>query len=305
MNVFRNFLLSAAAITTLFISFAYQAGAAAPGPKVSEVSVNGNKHNLSARAWTGGSYTGTNPNTYRAIDDPTANPRGQQICIFCHTPHSANVEGGAPLWNRKFSKETFSRYSSGTLQIRVNSAARTPAGYDTPAWQPDGSSKLCLSCHDGSDNTTVDTTTHGLGTLLRGNPITMTADIITGVASFNPSTNKMKTGHHPISFKYDTNVAAAINAVKGASPDEYVMPDTAKAKLDKNSKMQCTTCHDAHQNQSDDDSCYGGACSATSRKTAPFWIYHGGGNTAAQDRDAVCTTCHALTLPNSPLTPYP
>ena len=145
MNTFRNFLISATAIAVLFIPFAYKAGATAPGPKVSEESTTGNKHNLSAKAWKSGTYTGTNPNTYRATDDPTANPKGQQICIFCHTPHNANVEGGAPLWNRRFSTVTFSRYSSATLQIRLNSAAKTPAKYDdtsTPAWQP-----CCRCCH--------------------------------------------------------------------------------------------------------------------------------------------------------------
>ncbi|SRR6266568_2491749 len=312
MNIFSKILISAAVITMLSIPFAYQAGAVAPGPKVSELSSTngGNKHNLSAKVWAFGtvnhdpsSFTATNPNTYKATGDTTGNPKGQQICIFCHTPHNANVEGGAPLWNRRFSTVTFSRYSSATLQIRVNSAARTPAKYDdtsTPAWQPDGSSKLCLSCHDGVAS---------LGDVLSGGPIAMTNDVISGIASFNPSTNKMKTGHHPISFVYNSAVATAINK-------SYQWPPSlTEVKLDKNGKMQCTTCHDAHQNQTNDDQCYndvGDACDVShTRKKAPFWVYGPGSlpvpgsGDAPTDRDAVCTACHnvapgTLTTPSWP-----
>ena len=301
MNGFYKFVISITAIVLLCLSFSYQAGAVAPGPRVSEVSASGkgNKHNLSAKArvFNTTSYTAANPNLYKAVDDPSANPGGQQICIFCHTPHNANVAEGAPLWNRAFSALTFSRYSSATLQIRVNAAARNPASYNTPAWQPDGSTKLCLSCHDG-------VATNPLGAVLRGGPIAMaggdfiSSNTAVSWSSFNPSTNKMKFGHHPVSFVYNVAVAAAINTGKGVS--SYVMPALPEVKLDKSSKMQCTTCHDAHQNQSDDDECYGGAgtCSAPdTRKKAPFWVYHGSGNTAAADQQAVCLTCHPMTTP--------
>lgn len=259
----------------------------AAGPKVSEI---GNRHNLSAigRQVNSATYI-DNTNTYQATNDPVNNPRGQQICIFCHTPHNANVVGQAPLWNRNFSSENFQRYSTSTLQIRKIVAAQYAAGA-----QPTGSSKLCLSCHDGVSK---------LGELFSGASITMTIDRITGFASFDA--NKMKTGHHPVSFVYNQSVADSINAFKGAG--QYTMittPPAPDVKLDKFSRMQCTTCHNAHQNMSDDADCYGGACGATSRKKAPFWAYHAGNNTASADRDFVCKACHAL-LPNSPLTPYP
>jgi len=206
MKCIEKFLIVTIVASMCFVPFVYQADATAPGPKVSEVSSTGtgNKHNLSAKArpFGGTTYSVPNPNLYKAVDDPAANPGGQQICIFCHTPHNANVEGGAPLWNRAFSALTFSRYSSNTLQIRVNSAARTPAQYAAPAWQPDGSSKLCLSCHDG-------VATNPLGAVLRGGPIAMSggdyisSDTAVSWASFNPSTNKMKFGHHPVSFVYN------------------------------------------------------------------------------------------------------
>ena len=276
--------------------FAYQAGATA-GPKVSELGPGGagNKHNLSAKAWSGGSYTGFNPNKYKA-DDVAG--KGQQICIFCHTPHSANVEGGAPLWNRTFSTATFSRYSSTTMKIRTDSSISSAAGYDA-GWQPDGSSKLCLSCHDGIKS---------LWTLLGDRTIAMDSgaeDVITGLASFEPTTNKMTTGHHPVSFRYDGTIPADINALRSGDGYGYRSSTLSTyVKLDKNGKMQCTTCHNAHQNQTDDTDCYEGACQPTYRKRAPFWVY-GASGVAGTDRDDVCTSCHniATPLPNSPMTP--
>lgn len=315
MNALSKLLLSAAVVAIFFLSFAYQAGAVAPGPKISELSAGnkGNKHNLSAKAWEYGTivydpiakFIKINPNLYKATNDPTGNPRGQEICIFCHTPHNANVEGGAPLWNRAFSTQTFSRYSSNTLQIRVNPAAKSAAGYDdtsVPKWEPDGSSKLCLSCHDGVSS---------LGNVLRGGPIAMSngdvisSDTAVSWASFNPSnTNKMKFGHHPVSFAFDATVVPLINA--GRLPTSQVqLPSLPQVKL-RNGKMQCTTCHDAHQNQSNDDECYDGTGDCTApftRKKAPFWVYGvSGTSNAAGDQQTVCLECHPM-LPIPSWTP--
>ncbi len=247
------------------------------GPKVSE---KGNKHNLSSYAWSSGILAQDNINPYRA--DP-GSEAGKQICIFCHTPHNANVAGGAPLWNRSFSAVTFSRFSTGTVKIR----SITQAQYGQGA-QPDGSSKLCLSCHDGSDLNKVLNSANGSITMLKNN--------IAGRSLFD--TNKMKIGHHPISFVYNNSVLTAIG---GSS---YKLPSGTSAsevKLDKNAKMQCTTCHNAHQNQSDDNACYDNSntiirtcgtafTNMSSRKVVPFWVHQGAAAAAAYQ--AVCNECH-------------
>lgn len=297
-------LIVLSVVVFIMLSLTYKAGAVAPGPKVSE---DKNKHNLSSAVYN----TNANPPalirgfrdpsiTYKATFDPgdVLNLKGREVCIFCHTPHNANVAEGAPLWNRAFSAQTFSRYSSETLQIRVNPLAKTPAQYDAPAWQPDGSSKLCLSCHDG-------VATNPLGAVLRGGPITMESSIdpaggnfissntAISWASFNPSTNKMKLGHHPVSFVYN---AAVVTAINDSFKNSYQLPLLPEVKLDKKGKMQCTTCHDAHQNQSHDEQCYGGGGSCIApdtRKIAPFWVY-GGVGTASDHQQAVCTTCHPM-----------
>src|SRR5262249_52548917 len=57
-----------------------------------------------------------------------------EICIFCHTPHNANP--AAPLWNQTLSSATYTPYTSSTMVAT--------------AGLPTGSSKLCMSCHDGT-----------------------------------------------------------------------------------------------------------------------------------------------------------
>ena len=81
-------------------------------------SIKHTRHNLSSGSPLGG---------IRARD--TSN-----ICIFCHTSHAGNTQ--APLWNREDSRVVYNLYDSSTL-------------YSKPD-QPDGASKLCLSCHDGT-----------------------------------------------------------------------------------------------------------------------------------------------------------
>ena len=295
----RKSFVVLAASGALMLILVYQAGAL-EGPKVSEI---GNRHNLSSLGWSGGALA-DNTSLYRATGGlaSTTNLAGKQICIFCHTPHNANVENQAPLWNRKFSLQTFSRYSTATLQIRVNSTISAPgmANYGTN-WAPDGSSKLCLSCHDGSS-----AAGRRLGDVLRGGPIEMVSgkEYIASdrLASFNPSTNKMKTGHHPVSFVYNGTVQQAISSAR--LNNGFQLPTAVpQVKLDKNQKMQCTTCHNPHQNQSDDGTCYetetsnvivpcGSPVTAT-RKVVPFWVYGVSGN-ASTDHDAVCTSCHDM-----------
>ena len=59
--------------------------------------------------------------------------RAAGVCIFCHTPHNARPTRS--LWNRELPGITYRLYESSTLKAQVT--------------QPTGSSRLCLSCHDG------------------------------------------------------------------------------------------------------------------------------------------------------------
>lgn len=59
----------------------------------------------------------------------------QQVCVYCHTPHAANTNINAPLWNRTVRTTTYTLYTQQTLS------------QDTT--QPGPNSLTCLSCHDG------------------------------------------------------------------------------------------------------------------------------------------------------------
>jgi predicted CXXCH cytochrome family protein len=138
----------------------------------------------------------------------------QEVCIFCHTPHnSAPVQ---PLWNRNLPTGAYKVYSSSSL-------------VSTPG-QPTGSSKLCLSCHDG---------TIALGSVLSSNqPIVMA----NGVATLPPGTTNLGTdlsGDHPISFTYDTNLTAE----NGNLVNPAALPPQIKLE---SRQLQCVSCHDPH-----------------------------------------------------------
>lgn len=140
-----------------------------------------------------------------------------QVCIFCHAPHNASPVGA--LWNRSLSPQVYSVYTSQALQAKPG--------------QPTGSSKLCLSCHDG---------TIALGSLLgRVTPVQMSG----GVTTLPPGASNLGTDlrdDHPISFRFDSSLASK----NGKLRDPGSLPH--QIKLDGNRELQCTTCHDAHNN---------------------------------------------------------
>ncbi len=141
----------------------------------------------------------------------------EQVCIFCHAPH--NTGGAKPLWNRDFSISNYRIYRSST--------------FDAAAGQPTGASKLCLSCHDG---------TIALGRVLsRAQRIQMSGGDFIPAGLSNLGTDL--SDDHPISFQYTAGLAASDGQLKSPS----ALPP--EIELDASSELQCTACHDAHQNK--------------------------------------------------------
>jgi predicted CXXCH cytochrome family protein len=141
-----------------------------------------------------------------------------EVCMFCHTPHRGT--GDLPLWNHTLSTTTYKLYESSTTKATIG--------------QPTGASKLCLSCHDG---------TVALGKLSsRANTIQMR----NGVTVMPAGASNLGTDlsdDHPISFTYDNALVSANGQLK----DPSTLTD--KVKLDHNNQLQCTSCHDPHNNQ--------------------------------------------------------
>lgn len=141
----------------------------------------------------------------------------QEICIFCHTPHQASPV--APLWNRASSGSIYTPYNSSSI-------------FSSPG-QPTGASMLCLSCHDG--------------TIALGSVLSRSTDIVMdgGVTTMPLGTSHIGTDlsdDHPISFDYTAGLATQ----RGELVDPGTL--TGPVKVDKNSQMQCTSCHDPHNN---------------------------------------------------------
>jgi len=154
---------------------------------------------------------------------------GGEICVVCHTPHNSDTTvTEAPLWNHEITAVNFAMYSSTTFDA-VQDA------------QPTGSSKLCLSCHDGV--TAIDSFGGNAGTI-----------VMTGKHAVGR--NADLTDDHPISILYDTalsvtdpglNDPAATSVTIGAGGDK-TRTDTVAALMTPNGKVQCSSCHDVHNN---------------------------------------------------------
>lgn len=150
-----------------------------------------------------------------------------KICIFCHTPHNSNPS--MAIWNHTTSGQPYTIYDS--------TISKTMDATDTG--QPAGTSKLCLSCHDG---------TVAIGGTLEGT-ISMTG---TATDDTMPATSAdMGTDlsdDHPQDFTYDSNLATQDTLLKDPDSTNSGLGGTVTEDMLQNSKMRCTSCHKPHDN---------------------------------------------------------
>jgi len=142
---------------------------------------------------------------------------GQSVssCVFCHTPHNANPSRA--LWNRALTPNSYKLYESPTLEAVMD--------------QPTGSSRLCLSCHDG---------TIALEDLrVKPKAIRFPMGPLAGKRSLSADLSD----DHPISFLYNSVLAQR----KGELADPAMLsPNIA---MDRTGQLQCTSCHDPHEDR--------------------------------------------------------
>lgn len=179
----------------------------------------------------------------------TANP---EPCVYCHTPHDANISAG-PLWNRQFTDLTlFQPYTSSSMDT-------------TCAATPSPVSLACLSCHDDAAFDAPNNNIQYQGAVQRlpsdqhkqVNPsnIEPSQGNCNGCHRFvfvNPpgvfstqlpygwQTGPDLRDDHPISMVYPT---------AAQDPDFYTPPDLQKGWSDVklfNGRVECPSCHNPH-----------------------------------------------------------
>lgn len=168
------------------------------------------RHNLSV----------SGPGPIRAVKET-------RICVFCHTPHSQRVEKA--LWNRGEAEGPFLHYTSPSMDAKEATALRPLTG----------SSKLCMACHDG---------TVALGAFGRRR----SPEPMTGTESGRiPPRSRSNLGHdlsgsHPVSLRVTPELVAENNARDSLLAPVEAMRSDPDVHLDASGEIQCTTCHDPH-----------------------------------------------------------
>lgn len=150
-----------------------------------------------------------NLNNYPGVNIP-----GNQVCLPCHTPHNALLSGSQNvLWNHAETTQTFVMYKS-------------------TAGQPEGPSKLCLSCHDGV--TAIDNYGGNGGTGV----------VITGRAAIGTDLSN----DHPIGISYPTNRPAEYRAPSSYAAGIGGGPGVKLVTINGADRVECSSCHNVHNN---------------------------------------------------------
>ncbi len=197
-----------------------------------------------------------------------------EICVFCHTPHGADTSQ-TPLWNKTLAAKTYTVYTSNSLDAETIKNASLD--------QPMGSSKLCLSCHDGAmalgsvrvlrgvnNPATIGVANTGAGGIMppgSGTTTGYTRNI--GAGSLGQTTGFDLTNDHPISVTYDSGLSNRDGELRApnASQQSTILVNSTNPLFGKRAagqsanrpvlpleptgasgagQVQCTTCHDPH-----------------------------------------------------------
>ena len=216
-------------------------------------------------------FSSTQGNPVSAVTDT-------RVCVFCHTPHSASAD--SVLWNRGF-PDTFGSFplyggNPGGVAIRDDATIKSNSGYGGADY-PNGASRMCLSCHDGAT---------ALNNVITGGFIAMTYFNIDDYIADggNAGLNVDLSVSHPISFQYNGSLPSDINTFHvglGDGLGYQPTSDPVNVPLDPQGRMQCTTCHDPHDDTNADG------------LGLPFWRHE----STADPYNDVCNACHSTGAP--------
>jgi predicted CXXCH cytochrome family protein len=234
------------------------AGAMLAPDAVAQLSIKDSKHNLGT--------TGAATNNYQFSGT-------DEVCVFCHTPHGADISAVVPIWNRTLpSPATFTTYDIlGTSSLDGKVA---PVGSVSIA---------CLSCHDGV--TALNAVINAPGSGLSGNATWQAGTWTRGASTIQPGITQIGTdlrNDHPIGIQYagggystatltgpgvDPDFRPASNALIGSTRVWWVDGGATGAGTREKSDMllytraagsysgqtnpepfvECASCHDPHQ----------------------------------------------------------
>ena len=135
------------------------------------------------------------------------------MCVFCHLPHNSVIS--VPLWSHQVPEGPFVTYSSSTL----SNLPETPGA----------TSRLCLGCHDG---------TVALGNIVGERISLQGVDAVGAIPLGASNLSSDLSDDHPVSIVLDPTIP------------ELIWP-VPPARVDNEGKVQCSSCHDAHNNQYD------------------------------------------------------
>jgi len=161
----------------------------------------------------------------------------QEICRVCHVPHDHSQAAqrylNGLLWNHAVSTATYTMYD--------NAWSSSLTG--TQSSQPDGHSKLCLGCHDGSVGIDTFDKYAGGGIFIDDfNPLFK-------IPGFTAGANLDLRGTHPISIAFPSGETGDGKNFTDPAAAIWNSGDTVASTLD-HGKVQCSTCHDVHDQES-------------------------------------------------------
>ena len=152
-------------------------------------------------------------------------PAQNKVCAVCHTTHNATAVASAPLWDHQTTAVAgYTLYSSASFDLHGG----------TTITDPGASSKLCLSCHDGT------VALENFGGVTNGSNFINPASRIGGVTGGNLH------NEHPISFEYTDALAAVDGGLHAPSSTASGLGSTIENDMLFAGKMECASCHDVH-----------------------------------------------------------
>jgi hypothetical protein len=262
-------------VTAAIAMTGIMAAAVAYAGSAPKTGINGSMHDINAAA----GYT----------DDAL-----QRTCVFCHTPHNAQVTQDAPLWNHAPNLRSF----VGAPYAWI---APTNVGIAFATDPLIGPSRLCMACHDGM--TAVDS--HGTAASTPAGTTVMTSSYVDALGKTAKRYIDDLTVTHPIGFLYadaETKRGAGIEIV--SQDTGFINSGTAgllSASFNTNNRgsgaggsnlsytpkkikdtlyggyMTCASCHEVHNTLN---------AEPDAGHSYNYFLY------AKEEGSAICLSCH-------------